>query len=453
MSHISGYPTDSRQIPYDQGAPPRGAARSPSPGGGRPRRSATRRRLVSTVAAVLAPVLVISSACATGNDQDAAMPEAADRAYPEVKSAALTVDGTGRSVCSFWYGIGNSPTDSEMRANHDVVVFNAWETERMRELKAADPGVVALVYKDLSSTRSYSGAFDAGRDADKIPTGLGFARTEAENPEWFARDSSGRRIEWDPFPQHWQMTVWDKKYQRAWADAVVAEVTSEGWDGVLADNALTTLSYYSDAVLEGTSSRAQTDERIRTGVDELVTLAGEALNDSGKLLVPNIPDSRKFDGLWHSHSLYGGGMEEYFARPADDGSLLTFNGDQWDELLSSAMAGDRWLLLITNEPGEREQQSGFAAAALLAGPRTCWMATGDPSYQSFPANPWLDAGLGQPVETPGRSGDGVWTRSFTGGWVALNPTGRTAPVVVPEEFRDRVDDDRLDPGESLVVIR
>lgn len=436
MSPLNRCPVDARPPRSDRSA-------GPPP----------RRRLVAMIAAVLAPVLVVSAACTTGEEPDGAAPEPGDRSFQEVRSSALTVEGTGRPVCSFWYGIGNSPTDAEIRADHDVVVFNAWETERMRQLKALDPDVVALVYKDLSSTRSYSGALDAGGDAEKIPTGIGFARAEADHPEWFARDTAGRRIEWEPFPQHWQMTVWDPTYQREWTEAVVAEVTEEGWDGILADNALTTLQYYSDAVFEGTSSQAQTDERLRAGVDELVTLAGGALNDAGKLLVPNIPDSRKFDGLWHTRSLFGGGMDEYFARPADDGSLITFQGHQWDEMLSAAAAGDTWLLLITNEPGEQEQQSGFAAAALLAGPRTCWMATGDPSYRSLPTNPWLDAGLGQPVETPGRSVDGVWTRSFTGGWVALNPTGQKVPVRVPEEFRGRVDGGDLDPGESIVVVR
>lgn len=417
-----------------------------------PRRSTTLNRVVS----VLAPLLiaaVVSSACATGGGPQGAGRQQADDRHTEVESVAVADDGTERSVCRFWYGIGDSPTDAEIRADHDVVVLNAWETDRLRELKEIDPDVVVLVYKDLSSTRSYSGAYDDGSDAEKLATGIGFGRAETENPEWFARDSSGRRIEWDPFPGHWQMTVWDETYQRAWTDAVVAEVTAEGWDGVLADNALNTLSYYTDQVVEGTSSQAETDERVRTGIDEMLPVAGTALNDAGKLLVPNTADSRMFDGMWLSNSRFGGGLDEFFARKSDDGSLITFDGHQWEEMMASAVAGDRWLLLITNEAGRREQQSGFAAAALLAGPRTCWMATGDPSYRSLPDNPWLDAGLGQAVETAGRSVDGVWTRRFTGGWVALNPTGRAAPVVVPDEFRDRVDEGLLEPGESLVVIR
>lgn len=414
-------------------------------------RSTPRRRLVSVIAVLLAPVLVFSSACATGNGPNESEQQA-DGNFPEVKSLGLNVDGTDRSICRYWYGIGDSPTDEEINAEHGVVVLNAWENERLRQLKANDPDVVVLVYKDLSSTRSYSGAHDEGTDAQKLATGIGFANAE-ENPEWFARDTSGQRIEWDPFPGHWQLTVWDETYQRAWTDAVVEEVTADGWDGVLADNALTTLSYYTDAVFEGTSSQAESDQRLRTGISEMIDMAGEALNDNGKLLVPNISDSRKFDGLWQSHSFFGGGMDEYFARPSDDGSLITFDGHQWEEMVSAAMAGDSWLLLITNEAGDREQQSGFAAAALLAGPKTCWMATGDPSYRSLPSSPWFDVDLGQAAETPGRSVDGVWSRMFTGGWVALNPTGRTAPVEVPEGLRDRVDDTFLDPGESLVVIR
>jgi hypothetical protein len=40
--------------------------------------------------------------------------------------------------------------------------------------------------------------------------------------------------------------------------------------------------------------------------------------------------------------------------------------------------------------------------------------------------------LGEAVETANRLPDGVWTRQFTNGWVAVNPTAAAVRVIPPE---------------------
>lgn len=218
------------------------------------------------------------------------------------------------AMCGFWNAIGGTPSPSDITshaARYDIVVLNAWETDAMRQLRQLNPNVHVLVYKDLASTRSYPGAIVNGADAALLPTGVGLVETDREHPEWFALDNNGRRIEWSKaYGDHWQMAVWDPAYQRQWASNVTAEVVRAGWDGVLADNDMVHLGFYSDQLLEGTDTREESDQKLRDGLDRMIDVAGNSLAAAGKMLVPNISGRQQFPDRWASHIRFGGGMDE-----------------------------------------------------------------------------------------------------------------------------------------------
>ncbi|CCH33208.1 hypothetical protein BN6_59520 [Saccharothrix espanaensis DSM 44229] len=338
--------------------------------------------------------------------------------------------------CAWWYGIGEPPTypDLKFAAQHyDLVVLNATETAAMHRLHKLNPKIKVLVYKDFSSTRNYPGAVIGNQDAPLLPSGVGYVEAQQRNPEWFAVDTADKRIEWGGYPQHWQMAVWDEKYQRAWADAVTAEVVREGWDGVLADNDFSSLKYYSKAVLKGTSDNAATDRRIRDGMDRFLEVAGGALHKAGKMLIPNVSESQLTPGRWSAHSRFDGAMEENFGLRGSgaDGELVTFEGNEFKELRAQAALGESWLLLVTKTQGHREERVGYATAALLAGPYTCWHGASTADYQDPDWSPYQDAELGEAVESANRLPAGAWTRGFTNGWVAVNPTGKPVQVNPP----------------------
>lgn len=341
--------------------------------------------------------------------------------------------------CAWWYGIGDSPTSWELKAaakHYDVVVLNAWETAAMRKLHELNPKMKVLVYKDFSSARNYEGAIVGGRDAKYLPTGVGYFAAEQQHPEWFAIDTKGQRVEWDGYPKHWQMTVWDPAYQKTWADAVVAEVLREGWDGVLADNDFSSLKYYSPAVIAGTADTAGTDRLLRDGLDGMLALAGDALEKSGKMLVPNVSESQLTPGRWSAHSRYAGAMEENFGLRGDDGTgeLITFQGNQFKEQRAQAALGESWLLLVTHTKSEQEERVGYASAALLASPHTCWTRA-DPDYKNPYWSLYQDARLGEAVETANRLPSGVWNRRYSNGWVAVNPTKTSVLLTPPAGLR------------------
>lgn len=363
--------------------------------------------------------------------------------------------------CAWWYAIGDSPTAWEIKSAadvYDVVVLNAWETTHMRKLHELNPAVKVLVYKDFSSTRNYPGAVEGIRDAPYLPTGVGYFAAERGNPEWFAVDTEGRRIEWNGYTQHWQMAVWDPNYQRAWVDAVVREVVREGWDGVLADNDFSSLRHYSTSVLAGTADAAGTDRVLREGLDGMVQLAGDALEKAGKMLVPNVSESQLTPGRWAAHSRYAGAMEENFGLRGDDGQgeLITFQGNQFKEQRAQAALGESWLLLITHTRTAQEERVGYASAALLASPRTCWTRA-NPDYQHPYRSSYHEARLGEAVETATRLPSGVWTRRFSGGWVAVNPTNTSVLLEPPaglvtmagEQVPAELD---LPPADAVVLV-
>ncbi|OXM56117.1 hypothetical protein CFP71_14910 [Amycolatopsis thailandensis] len=338
--------------------------------------------------------------------------------------------------CAWWYGIGQPPTTHELKVaaqRYAVVVLNADQTSAMRTLRELNPRLKILVYKDLSSTRNYPGAVDGGEDAKFLPSGIGYVAAQRGHPEWFATDVQGRRIEWKGYPKHWQMTVWDKTYQQAWTSAVVAEVTREGWDGILADNDFNSLSHYSAAVLAGTASEAETDRKLRDGLDAFLSLIGEAAQKAGKLFVPNVSETHLQPGRWTAHSRFGGAMEENFGfrENGGTGGLLTFRGNEFQELRAQAALGESMLLLVTRTRSAQEDRAGYASAALLAGPRTCWTPATTDDYRDPEWSALQGSDLGEAVDAAGRQPNGVWTRTFTRGWVAVNPTSATQTVTPP----------------------
>lgn len=328
-----------------------------------------------------------------------------------------------------WYAIGDSPTDAEIAtaaSRYAVVILNSWDAPAMRRLKSLNPAVRVLVYKDFSSTRSYAAP------GDRIPAGVDYTTAVRQHPSWFATDTRGARIEWNGYPGHWQMAVWDPSYQQAWTENVTAEVVADGWDGVFADNDFAHLSFYSGALLAGTQDRDQADLRIRTGLDQLVTRAGSALAARGKILVPNVSEARLFPGRWALHSRFGGAMEENFAYWP--GQVVGV-AQGWNEQTSQLAQTTGMALLITASADPRVQRYGFASAAVRAGGATAWMGATTTTYTAADWSPLQQLHLGTATGPPVMSTSGVWSRAFTGGWAAVNPTDRAQHVTPPAGLR------------------
>lgn len=281
------------------------------------------------------------------------------------------------------------------------------------------------VYKDFSSTRSYAAP------GDRIPAGIDYTTAAKQHPSWFATDTRGARIEWNGYPGHWQMAVWGQAYQQAWTENVTAEAVAEGWDGVFADNDFAHLSFYSGALPAGTQDRDQADLRIRTGLDQLVTRAGTALAARGKILVPNVSEAPVPRAVGAALPVRGcdGGELRVLARTARRTGPGLERADLAagsDHRYGAADHGQRRPAGAAVRLRQRRRPGGGA---------TAWMGATTPTYTSADWSPLQQLQLGTATGPPVLSASGVWSRTFTGGWIAVNPTDRPQPVAPPAGLR------------------
>ena len=127
------------------------------------------------------------------------------------------------------YGDPLLPGQLEFAAEHyRAAILQPWEVDAAEELKRLRPDMTVLCYKCLSSVRSYE-------PGPVFTSGVSYGEADADGV-WFATRLDGSRIEWERYPGHWQMRVWDPDYQRRWVGNVVEELRDSPFDGVMADN-------------------------------------------------------------------------------------------------------------------------------------------------------------------------------------------------------------------------
>ncbi len=315
----------------------------------------------------------------------------------------------------------------EIAGKYSVALLYPDNPEAAKRLRAADPNVKIYAYMDLSSVRS--------DDADQGLVSPSYQQAASQG--WLAQDVNGNDIEWRPYPGHWQAKVWDPAYQQAWITRA-REIIDSGFDGILADNAMWSLSYYNDAHLSGTSSKEETDAKIRAGLQSLVNAAGPAVNDAGGVLVPNITGGRLSPQTWSSLSAHGGGLEENFMLWSDGNStqpdIWDFPDGGWSDQASLMAKGPSSLAMTTITDGDhRSAVYGFASFLMYADPGDAWMPVRtDDSMTTIPEQ-FFELGAPQGAAT---QANGVVTRTFAGGWAAVNPTRKPLTVTAPDGFVD-----------------
>lgn len=336
----------------------------------------------------------------------------------------------------FLLHLRSEPLDVEEAARDNrLIVLNAWEWELIEPIKAVDPSTIVLVYKDLSSTRSYGGAHDGGVDADLLPTGVGYGFADAVRPDWFLTDEAGTRLEWGPWPEHWFMDVGDPVYQEQWLWNVFQELAAHGWDGAFLDNALTRADAYGPP-----PARYPTDEAMQAATRSMLANVGPRLRDVGFLTVANISDARLFPGLWQDWVQFvDGALEENFASwTTDPGGpyVADWGPDGWRAQIGLVSGSEQaGKLVLVNTWGASDDldaaRYGLASALLVNDGRTLFTFNYD---QRFPEMAWdLGPALG-PME--GR-GDSVFTRAFVDGLVVVNASAeRTVTVPLDRALAD-----------------
>ncbi|WP_104167237.1 putative glycoside hydrolase [Arthrobacter sp. SX1312] len=307
------------------------------------------------------------------------------------------------------YGGPLLPGQLEFAAEHyRVAILQPWETAAARELKRRRPDMTVLCYKCLSSVRSYE-------PGPVYTSGVSFAEAESSaDGAWFARRLDGTRIEWARYAGHWQMRVWDPAYQRRWVENVVGELRDSPFDGVMADNDVFDDYYGLHLPIEGATEMLD----LRSALGDLVQAAGTALNGVGKLLVPNIAESRREPGRWQAHAAYGGGFEEVWL---GYGAEHLFDPLTAEAQLPQAAGPGLSILRVPTDGDDRHPNVAYGLSAfwIFGAGRGAYSATAHDDYSRTQHAPELDWQLGRPVTEPtGRNH--AWWREFEGGFAAVN---------------------------------
>jgi Hypothetical glycosyl hydrolase family 15 len=340
-------------------------------------------------------------------------------------------------------------------ARYDYVVLHGWEAWRIPELKRANPRIRLLLYKNASMTVSY--AVRDGRDYQS-PAGVGYVEADRGHPEWFLRDTSGRRIESGAYHDLWLMDVGNPAYQRAWLGNVAAEVARAGWDGVALDDVNTSPDYHAG---DRTPAAYPTDPAYAGAMRSFLARVGPALRARGKLVLPNIatewPTGPRYWRDWIRFT--SGGILEYWTKWGSSTSEH-FTGDGWayrQQFLALTQKAGKIFLGVTSAPKDDVRSMAYARASFLldwnGGPSALVFEPSSPEAQD-PYDPNWTISIGKP-RGPKRLVGGVWRREYTRGIVLVNPGQAAVAVPLRGAFARRggqiVTSATLAPATGLVL--
>jgi hypothetical protein len=300
-------------------------------------------------------------------------------------------------------------------SRYGYVILNAWEHGYIEGLKAANPQIKVLVYKDMAACKYSTGMDSAGTSFYSV--GVGCQEASSSHPEWFLTETSGDRIEWCDYPGNWFMDVGSSSYREAWAANVLSDLQGYGWDGVLVDDTMYSPRYH----LCGRTIAAYPDDTSFAAATEgFLAQVGPRLTSAGFEVIPNISDaSPSVFGRWVGYS--SGAMKEWWVK---DNNRVRSDPDWSYEqaYLDVTTAQDKSFLAVTYGSMGDVSLMRYARASFLLG----WSGTTgtliyhagtgvDPHSEEWTIEVGMPTGDRYPVGP-------AWRRDFTEGTAIVNPS-------------------------------
>ena len=343
------------------------------------------------------------------------------------------------------------------------LVIHAWQACLIPGLKAANPDLRVLMYKNAAAVQQ-----EEHPGTGRYATGLSY--DEAVEGGWLVRNPPGTTgllqspvQRWSDFPDLFAVDLGEGDYQERWADAVLAELeadqerwgddtaaavegwdpgTDRVWDGVMVDDVMSTLSHpvvgrCTEAADECRGSVEIPDSEAQYAATESF-LAGVAprLRGSDYLVVPNVGvEWHNWESTLADWTGYVDGWEHEFFVKWDHRTGPRFQTSEWRwklDLVQWAMDRGTPILPVTYSDGtDTVAQEYHRATFLLA-----WNGTdGASAFVPYPVTEegddhWLlpaVADVGTPLGPPeGIDGNRFWMRrDYSVGAVVVNATRRT----------------------------
>ena len=311
------------------------------------------------------------------------------------------------------------PAPLRRGVTYRYVILQAWESGRARAIKRRSQGTKVLVYKDMASTR------DNAHRAGELPAGVGYDYANRHHPEWFLKDTNGRRVSWADWPHSWQMDVGSGSYQRTWAANVARDARRQGWDGVFVDGIARTMQY--PWYLNGrVLAKYPGDDDYARATTSFLQRVAPALRKQHLLVVGNVNDAGM--SLWKRWVGYLSGVSKEWWTKAHAGradGLL--GGDDWTyqmRLLSAAQAQKKIFIAITYGPSDDVPSMEYARASFLLFANGRSAQTFSTGCGGEPSSRYWRESVGAPLGAASSDG-AIWRRRFTNGIVVVNPSPTT----------------------------
>ena len=390
---------------------------------GRKRQPVTRSHRSSSVLPLLG-VAFLSSACAlVGSSRAIAVeselmaPNVRDPVNPAIPHDS---DSPAPTLPRFFSCFGAGLTNPQQALHYQLLIWHNHPLgrDKLVGIRRIHPNLKTFMYREL---------FSILRTETPLEESVGnWDWINREHPEWFQKDTQGRRVEVPDYPGQWVMDVRNRQWQDFWIQQTLKDVVDGGWDGVFADDALTTLRAHKLPPLQGYPD----DASLQDAVYGFLVRITETFHAAGKRVIANVSNSYDYPDLWSKWlAATDGILEEHFA------------GESWGwgkdvaerqlEALHEAERQQKWALCVTYGGWqETEKMETSLAAYLIAAGRTAlWTyrpydKADEPAWHSSWAVP-----LGSPLAGAEKIG-GVWFRRFEGGTVVLNTSTTPQSVAV-----------------------
>jgi hypothetical protein len=307
---------------------------------------------------------------------------------------------------------------SATAARDDFVILQESEQARMRDLKAQNPNLKVLMYKNLSAMQS----------ADSLGNASAGITTQEARSEWYLLDTSGQRFTFGGYPFLWAGDIGDPGYQQRWADDVLATLQAQGWDGVLMDDTNYSIKYHYDP---SDVAKYPTNAQYGAAMRSMVANVGPQIQRAGKLAFANMQWAEFPTPTNDWLQFLDGGMDEVFTQSARSVGKSVADLGRWSTQLANVKEaehqGKAMLAVTQSANGDQEAARRGWATALLGGQGHIYFAL----HGDYTNENWFEEygyALGDPTAAESQDSTGIHRRLFSNGLVLVNPTGSSVSV-------------------------
>ena len=314
-------------------------------------------------------------------------------------------------------GAAQWPDLAASAKRQNYVILHAWEIDRLRSLKLANPALRVLLYKNLSAINSF------GRQDGYQSTGVAMDEVDPDHPDWFLKNTSGERFHFSGYDWLWAADIGNPGFQKRWGDNVAGELRAAPWDGVFIDDVNPTIRYHYGVT---DVAKYPSDAAYQAATRSALAAINPTLKATGKTIFANMGSSVGYNPVVSDWLQFvDGAMDETFTKWSDQPGANYRDTTEWERQLGEVKElesrGKVFLGVTQSALTDRAAaRYGFASMLLGAAGRAAFQMGSD--YERENWFPEYDYSFGAPVGGETRDAQGLHRRAFTTGLVVVNPT-------------------------------